>query len=86
VCVVLDEAEATRRLLEPVQTHDYALDLAAFAEELVDLLFGCVEGEVADVKRGCVEELVFERWFEVRWEVVGGSGAVVWAALFVLRW
>jgi hypothetical protein len=59
VCVVLDEAEAAGRLLEAVKPHDEALDLAAFAEQLVYLLLGRVEGEVADVERGCVFELVF---------------------------
>ena len=68
--VVLYETEAAGRLLEAVQTHDYALYLAAFAEELVDLLFGRVEGQVADVEGRGVEEFVFEGWFEVWWEVV----------------
>ena len=45
--VVLDEAEAAGRLVEAVEAHDEALDLAALAEELVDLLFGCVEGSKA---------------------------------------
>lgn len=43
VSVVLDEAEATWRLGEAVKTHDEALDLTAFAEELVNLFFGSVE-------------------------------------------
>jgi hypothetical protein len=68
VCVVLDEAEAARCLLEAVQAHDQALDLAALGEELVDLLLGGVEGEVADVERGRVAQLVFGR---------GGAAAVV---------
>jgi hypothetical protein len=59
VCVVLDKAEATGRLLEAVQPHDEALDLTAFAEELVYLLLGRVEGEVADVEGRGVFELVF---------------------------
>lgn len=50
--IVLHEAEPTRRLGEAVQTHHQTLDLAGLGEELVDLLFGCVEGEVADVE-GC---------------------------------
>jgi hypothetical protein len=41
---VLDEAEAAGRLGESVEAHDQSLDLAYFGEELVDLLFGCVEG------------------------------------------
>jgi hypothetical protein len=59
VRVVLDEAEAAGCLLEAVKAHDEAFDLAAFAEQLVDLFLGCVEGEVADVERGCIFELVF---------------------------
>lgn len=42
--IVLNETEAARRLVETIETHDQALDLAAFAEELVDLFFGSVEG------------------------------------------
>jgi hypothetical protein len=45
--------------LEAVEAHDEALDLAALAEELVDLLLGGVEGEVADVEGAGVLELVF---------------------------
>lgn len=37
--VVFDEAEAARGLVESVEAHDEALDLAALGEELVDLLF-----------------------------------------------
>ena len=59
VGVVLDEAEAAGRLLEAVEAHDQALDLAALAEELVDLLLGGVEGEVTDVEGAGVLELVF---------------------------
>jgi hypothetical protein len=74
VGVVLDEAESARRLLEAVEAHDQALDLAALGEELVDLLLGGVEGEVADVERGCVAQLVFGR---------GGAAAVVVARVAV---
>ena len=59
--IILHEAEPTRRFLEPIQAHDQALDFAALAEQLVDLLFGGVEGEVADVERCRVFELVFGR-------------------------
>jgi hypothetical protein len=45
--------------LEAVEAHDEALDFATFAEQLVYLLFGGVEGEVADVEGGSVFELVF---------------------------
>jgi hypothetical protein len=44
VSVVLDEAEAAGSFGEAVETHDEAFDLAAFAEEFMDLLFGGVEG------------------------------------------
>lgn len=37
--VVFDEAEAAGGLVESVEAHDEALDLAALGEELVDLLF-----------------------------------------------
>ena len=42
--VVFDEAEAAWGLVEAVEAHDEAFDFAAFGEELVDLLFCCVEG------------------------------------------
>lgn len=56
--VVLDKAEAAGRLVEAVQAHDQALDAAALAEQLVNLFLRGVEGEVADVERCCVLELV----------------------------
>lgn len=46
VRVVLDEAEAARRLVEPIQAHDQPLDFPALGEEVVDLLFRCVERAV----------------------------------------
>ena len=58
VGVVLDEAEAAGRLVEPVQPHDEPLDLSALAKELVDLLLGCVERKVADVEGGGILERV----------------------------
>lgn len=48
---LLDKTESAGRLLVPVQSHDYAFDVTAFGEELVDLLFGREEGQVADVQR-----------------------------------
>lgn len=42
--VVLHEAESAWGLGEAVKPHYEAFDLADFAEEFVDLLFGCVEG------------------------------------------
>lgn len=65
--VVLDEAEAAGGFVEAVQPHDEAFYSAALAEELVDLLFGRVEGEVADVEGCGVLELV---------DGFGGGGAV----------
>jgi len=62
VRVVLHEAEAAGSFVEAVQAHDQPLDAAAFAEELVDLLLGRVEGEVADVKRCGVLQLVHGVW------------------------
>lgn len=50
--VVFDEAEAAGRLLDLVQPHDDALDVAALGEELLDLLLGGVERQVAHVQRG----------------------------------
>lgn len=41
--VVFDEAEAAGGLVESVEAHDEALDLATFGEELVDLLFCSVK-------------------------------------------
>lgn len=60
--VILDEAESAGRLVEPVEAHDEPLDFAALGEELVDLLLGRVEGEVADVqRRGVFQGVVFWR-------------------------
>jgi len=78
--VVLDEAESTRCFGEAVQAHDEAFELAGFGEEGVDLLFGGVEGEVADVEGAGVTELLFEVWG-------GGAVGIISrrsAALFVL--
>jgi hypothetical protein len=44
VSVIFHKAEAARSLLESIQAHDQAFDLAALGEELVDLLLGGVEG------------------------------------------
>lgn len=41
--IVLDEAEPAGRLVESIQSHHEALDLATFGEELVDLFFRSVE-------------------------------------------
>ena len=58
--VVLDEAKPARRLVEAVQAHDEALELAALGEEGVDLLFGGVEGQVTDVEGRGVAQLLLE--------------------------
>ena len=49
--VVLNEAEAARGPFELVQAHDDPLDVADFAEELVELLLRRVERHVANVER-----------------------------------
>lgn len=76
VRVVLDEAETAGRLVEAVQAHDEAFDAAAFAEQLVDLFFSRVEGEVADVEGCRVLQLV--HW------VGRGRAVVVRRAAFAL--
>ena len=66
--IIFDEAESARRPLELVQTHDDALDVAAFAEQLVELLLCRVEGHVAHVERGRLPKkplLFASRAFEV---------------------
>lgn len=80
--VIFHETEPTGGFGEAVQAHDEAFYFAAGGEEGVDLLFGGVEGEVADVE-GCGRgEFFFE---------VGGGGAggvlgevVMTLAFFVL--
>ena len=49
---ILDEAEAARRLLVLVKAHYDAVQRPALAEQLVDLLLGCVERQVAHVHCG----------------------------------
>lgn len=56
---VFDEAEATGRLVEAVQSHDQPLDLAALAEQLVDLFLSREERQVADVESGRIGERIF---------------------------
>lgn len=55
---VLNKAEATRRLVEAVQSHDQPLDLAALAEQLIDLLLGREERQVANIESGRMSERV----------------------------
>ena len=81
--VVLDEAKTAGGFVEAVQAHDEAFDLAGFGEEFVDLLFGCVEGEVPDVEGCCVGEFFFEGGRGGAFVGVGG-GVVGSFALFVL--
>lgn len=57
--VVFDETEPAGGFGESVQAHHEAFDFAAGGEEGVDLLFGGVEGEVADVEGRGIFELVF---------------------------
>lgn len=73
--VVLHKAEAAGRFVEAIQAHDQALDAAAFAEELVDLLLGRVEGEIADVEGCGVLQLFHGIW---------GGGAVGGVAALAL--
>jgi len=75
VRVVFYKTETARGFVKAVEAHDEAFDAAAFAEEFVDLLFGCVEGEVADVE-GC-GVLEFVHW-------VWGGGAVGGVAALAL--
>lgn len=42
--IVLYKAEPTGGFVEPVQTHDQPLNLAAFCKQLMDLFLSCVEG------------------------------------------
>lgn len=49
---ILYKAEATGGFLDLIQTHDNPLDISALGEELLDLLLGGVEGQVADIQRG----------------------------------
>ncbi|RUP47905.1 hypothetical protein BC936DRAFT_145189 [Jimgerdemannia flammicorona] len=47
--VVFNKAEPAWHLLVPIQPHDDMLDLAIFREQLIDLLLGGVEGQVANI-------------------------------------
>lgn len=55
---ILDEAKSTGRLVEPVQSHDQSLDLAALAEEFVYLFLGREERQVANVEGSRIGERV----------------------------
>lgn len=76
--IVFYETEAAGGFGEAVESHYQAFELAAFAEESVDLFFRGVEGEVADVEGGGVGEF----FFEVGRGGAGGWVVVVWAAAF----
>jgi hypothetical protein len=58
--VINYETEATRGHLLLIQTHDDALDVAGFAEYLVNLVLGGEEGQIADVDGGGVSKTLFE--------------------------
>ena len=60
VRIVLDEAEAAWCFVEAVQAHDETFDLAAFAEEFVDLFFGGVEQNVPQINKKKIGEFGFE--------------------------
>lgn len=53
---ILHEAEAAGCFLHFVQPHDDLLDVAAFAEEFVDLLLRGVEGQVPDIQRAALPQ------------------------------
>ncbi len=66
--IVLDEAKTARGPLELVQSHHDALDVAALAEQLVQLFLRRVEAQVADVEGRTVAEqplLLVSRALEV---------------------
>lgn len=85
VVVVLHETEPARRLLESVEAHHDALHLTAFAEQLVYLFFRGVEGEVSDVqRRGILELLVDLRRGAAFVGTVVGAVAVVEPAFLIL--
>lgn len=48
---ILDKAEAAGGFLDLVQPHDNPLDISALGKELLDLLLGGVEGQVANIQR-----------------------------------
>lgn len=48
--VVLDEAEATGRLLDFVQADDDALHVSAFRKYVVDLVLGGIKGEISNIQ------------------------------------
>ena len=81
VSVVFDEAESARRLLKAVEAHDKALDLATLGKQLMYLLLGSVEGQVANIERGRVFEL-FVYW---GWLALALPIATVLVAASVLR-
>ena len=81
VSVVFDEAESARRLLKSVEAHDKALDLATLGKQLMYLLLGSVEGQVANIERGRVFEL-FVYW---GWLALALPIATVLVAASVLR-
>lgn len=53
---VFDEAKAARRFPDTIQTDHHALNFAALGEELVDLLLGRVERQIAHVQGGRFEQ------------------------------
>lgn len=79
VSVILHKAEPAGGLLKAVETHDETLDLSTFGEEFVNLFFGGVEGQVPDVERGRVLQLLlrigggFTRAVVVPFAVVASS-------------
>ena len=82
MCVVFDETESTRRLAEPVESHNQPLDLPTRAEQRVDLFLGGVETKVPDVERRGVGKLFFK--IRGRWSIRRVVWAMIPASFFVL--
>ena len=55
---ILHKAEATGRLLHPVEAHYDSLDVSAEREQFIDLVLTRVEGEVAYVQSSTLFQLV----------------------------
>jgi hypothetical protein len=63
--IVLYETEAAGSLLEAIEAHHEAFDLAAFRKEFVDLLFGGIKRQIANVESGGILQLVFDFGLEL---------------------
>jgi hypothetical protein len=84
---VLDKAKAAGGAAGRVEAHDHPPDGGGQAKELVHLLFGGVEGQVADVQGAGGGEgalVLLGRSAEAAVDVVGlvGAEALFWVVLF----